>query len=162
MSPIRRRAVALVAALMVVVTACSDDGTPPAATNGSPGTVTDGTVVPESGVLISDFTIMPADVLIAGAKIEIANLDSFAHTFTDRGGSFSVDVPAGQTVPFTLPGAGTYTVYCKIHSTMEATLRVVNSAGEIAPTVPPTDGPLDTVSYDTSVLNSLAPLGTTP
>ena len=60
----------------------------------------------------------------AGAEISISNQDGFSHTVTAKDGSFDVPVSGGSTETLTIPTAGTYEIFCKIHSSMHGTITV--------------------------------------
>ena len=118
-----------VAVAMLVVgsfAACSSDGY-----GGSGATATTVTTVAGGGggsagdgATISNFSFsLPASVA-AGTPFTVTNDDSTTHTFTNPDGAFDVTVPAGGSAEVTVATPGTYTVVCKIHSSMSATLTV--------------------------------------
>ena len=130
---------ALVAVIAVFgLSACSDDAKVSsvqptdvlAATTDAPPTevtdvvpVTDG-AASAAGVVIEGFAFsLPASVT-AGQEFSITNNDGVTHTFSDVGGSFSVNMPSGSTNPLTIDTPGTYNVVCQIHASMKGTLVV--------------------------------------
>jgi plastocyanin len=67
--------------------------------------------------------VVPASVK-SGTELTIKNEDTQKHTFTDKAGSFSVDVPGGGSATVTIAKAGTYDLICKIHAQMSGQLVV--------------------------------------
>jgi plastocyanin len=67
--------------------------------------------------------IVPASVA-SGTSLTITNADTQKHTFTDKAGSFSVDVPGGGSATLTIAKPGTYDLICKIHAQMSGQLVV--------------------------------------
>lgn len=72
----------------------------------------------------------PANTDVAkGTKVTWTNKDSATHTVTsgtrpNKDGKFDGQLPGGGTFSFTFTDAGTYTYYCSIHSSMNATITV--------------------------------------
>jgi plastocyanin len=60
----------------------------------------------------------------AGTALTVTNSDSVAHTFTSADGGVDVKVPAGGSAQVTFAKAGTFTVVCKIHGSMKASVTV--------------------------------------
>jgi plastocyanin len=61
---------------------------------------------------------------VAGQAFSIVNSDGVAHTVTDDGKAFDLDLLAGGTASLTVISAGTYKIHCKIHSSMHGTIVV--------------------------------------
>jgi plastocyanin len=97
-----------------------------AATTAAPagGAATTAAPAGGAGITIQGFKFNIPDGLKAGATVTIANGDSATHTFTDKGGKFDVRVSGSGQETLTLPAAGTYSIICKIHSSMSGTLTV--------------------------------------
>lgn len=76
-----------------------------------------------AGVTIAGFAI-PSVVVTAGQEFAITSQDGATHTFTDKGGAFDVRIGGGSAEKLTVAEAGTYDVFCKIHTSMNATLTV--------------------------------------
>ena len=76
--------------------------------------------------MIKDFKYSGATDVKAGAKVEIMNMDSQAHTVTaDTGSAFDVKVDPGTTVTLTAPSKpGSYPYHCTFHSNMHGMLKV--------------------------------------
>lgn len=81
----------------------------------------DTTAAAAAGVTIADFTISDFQVA-AGTEFTITNNDGATHTYSERGGLFSVRVSGGTSETLTVADAGTYEVFCEIHPSM-STLR---------------------------------------
>jgi plastocyanin len=80
-----------------------------------------------TGVTISDFKFMPNALTVqAGARVNVTNNDSTAHTATaDDGHSFdtgTVGQGSSKTISVTKPG--TYPYHCSIHAFMHGKLIV--------------------------------------
>jgi plastocyanin len=80
-----------------------------------------------TGVTISDFKFMPNALTVqAGARLNVTNNDSTAHTATaDDGHSFdtgTVGEGSSKTISVTKPG--TYPYHCSIHAFMHGKLIV--------------------------------------
>jgi plastocyanin len=60
----------------------------------------------------------------AGTALTVTNSDSVGHTFTSADGGVDAKVPAGGTAQVTFAKAGTFTVVCKIHGSMKASVTV--------------------------------------
>lgn len=124
-----RRIAAATLGLLATVTfaACggdddtSDTTRPAADTSADAGS--DTTVAAAGGVTIADFAISSFEVA-AGTEFSITNNDGAAHTYSERGGLFSVRVSGGASEKLTVADAGTYDVFCEIHPSMTATLTV--------------------------------------
>jgi plastocyanin len=56
--------------------------------------------------------------------ITVRNDDTADHTVTADDGSFSVNVPAGETATFDVGTAGSFEFHCNFHPTMKGTLVV--------------------------------------
>ena len=111
---------------VAVFAGCSSDGyggSGPSGTTAAGGTAAGGSTTPAGdGVTISGFAFsVPASVAV-GAPFTITNDDGTTHTFTNPDGAFDVTVPSGGSAEVTIATAGTYTVVCKIHSSMKATI----------------------------------------
>ena len=118
--------VAMAAVIVGSFAACSSDGYGGSGSSGTTATTAtggDGTAA-AGGATISNFSFaLPASVA-AGTPFTVTNDDGTTHTFTNPDGAFDVTVPAGGSAEVTVATAGTYTVVCKIHSSMSATLTV--------------------------------------
>jgi plastocyanin len=102
------------------------DTTSPAADTGAdttPAAGADTTVAAGGGVTIADFAI-PSFEVAAGTEFTITNNDGATHTYSERGGLFSVRVSGGASETLSVADAGTYEVFCEIHPSMTATLTV--------------------------------------
>jgi plastocyanin len=60
----------------------------------------------------------------AGTPLTVTNNDSVTHTFTSADGGVDVKVPAGSSAQVTFAKAGTFTVVCRIHASMKASITV--------------------------------------
>lgn len=107
--------------LAITATACSSDDktsdvtAAPAADTGAPSAA--------AGLTISGNTFSVAAVTV-GTAFTIVNNDSVGHTVTDDAGSFDVAVGGGSSKPLTIATAGTYSIHCKIHASMQGTITV--------------------------------------
>lgn len=77
-----------------------------------------------AGLTIADFSFSPGSAS-AGTEFTLTNDDDFAHTVTDRDGTFDVRVEGGSTAPLTIDRAGTYEIFCRIHPSMSGSITVV-------------------------------------
>jgi plastocyanin len=77
-------------------------------------------------VAIEDFVYKGPDTVAPGAKVDVVNADSTAHTLTaDEPGQFDVTTEAGATAGFTAPTKpGKYPYHCTFHANMTGTLVV--------------------------------------
>lgn len=124
----RSALVAGASALLVLLTSCSSSQpttttTPPA----SSGTAT-ASVAPATGAItIKDFAFSGTLTVKPGEKVTVTNMDSAAHTLTDKGGKFdtgSIDGNGGIET-FTAPNQpGSYQLKCTFHPQMSGTLVV--------------------------------------
>lgn len=69
------------------------------------------------------FGAIPAGLKV-GDSIVFVNKDSVPHTVTARDHSFDLRVGPGQRARLNLTKAGTFSIYCILHSPMRATLSV--------------------------------------
>jgi plastocyanin len=92
-------------------------------------------------IVIKNFRFMPAQAHVKpGARVEVKNEDSLAHTLS-AGPSAAISglfntgtIGAGQAGFFTAPAkAGTYPFFCKFHHFMTGTLVVGNASAAAAP-----------------------------
>jgi plastocyanin len=60
----------------------------------------------------------------AGTALTVTNNDSVTHTFSSADGGVDVKIPGGGTAQVTFAKAGTFTVVCKIHGSMKASVTV--------------------------------------
>ncbi len=68
----------------------------------------------------------PSTITItAGQKVCWQNSSAVAHTVTDDGGAFDINLPVGNIYVHTYSTAGTFPYHCKIHAGMTGTV-VVN------------------------------------
>lgn len=118
-TPTRRLLVAA-ALVSVALAACSSDSDASGTTTTTGASLGDGTIL-AVGFTLSDVTVAP------GADLELLNQDGTEHTATADDGSFALRAPGGVTEgPVAAPSQpGTYPFHCEIHSTMTATLTVV-------------------------------------
>ncbi len=76
---------------------------------------------PESGprLVVEGFAFGQVPTVASGAGFAIENRDSGRHTFTSTDDAWpSLDLPAGETVQFTVPSGlapGTYSFFCQVH-----------------------------------------------
>ncbi len=79
----------------------------------------------EAVVAISNmnFGAIPSGLKV-GDTVVFVNRDSVPHTVTARDHSFDLRVGPGQSGRLTLTKAGTFPIYCILHSPMRATLLV--------------------------------------
>jgi plastocyanin len=72
-----------------------------------------------------DLTVAP------GATVTVKNMDSVAHTLSDKNGAFDTgSIAGGGSGTFTAPMTpGTYSLVCKFHPQMSGTLTVQAGAG---------------------------------
>ena len=89
----------------------------------TPASGGDTTVAAAGGVTIVDFTISNLEVA-AGTEFTITNNDGASHTYSERGGLFSVRLSGGASEKLSVTDAGAYDVFCEIHPSMTATLTV--------------------------------------
>jgi plastocyanin len=134
-----RALAASVALTAIAITGCSSDSksaattAAPAATTAAPADTSapDASTATTGGsadagaasMTIKGFKFS-AVTAVAGEAITVTNEDTAAHTVTDDGGTFSVDVPAGGTATLTVPAAGTYEIHCNIHSSMKGSITI--------------------------------------
>ena len=113
--------------MALVVAGCSSDskGSSATAAPAAPAATSAGGTTAAGGatLTITNSTFGAASVA-AGTEFSIANNDSRAHTVTDDNGAFDVPVPAGGTATLTIAKPGSYTIHCKIHSSMHGTITV--------------------------------------
>jgi plastocyanin len=82
---------------------------------------------PQSNAVdITGFAFSPETLTISiGDTVTWTNKESATHTATADGGEFdSGNLGNGDTFSHTFTAAGTYTYYCKIHTSMTATIIV--------------------------------------
>jgi plastocyanin len=109
-----------IAAVTALAGGCGDGGGSTAAApnaGGSSGT--------SASITISDFEFSPATTRVrSGARVEVTNSDSAAHTVTaDDGQRFdSGTVEPGAATTIQAPRAGTYAYHCEIHPFMKGKL----------------------------------------
>ena len=79
-------------------------------------------------VFIENTAFGPSSITVKkGTTVTWTNKDSFQHTVTDDGTSFSSPtLNNGGTFSFTTSTVGTFTYHCNFHSTMHGTLIVTN------------------------------------
>ncbi len=118
---------ALIAAVALLVAACSsgyDSPTTPGTNNGGyTGGTTTGT---DHAVTISGSAFAPVNLTVAaGTTVQWTNKDNIAHTVTADDGSFgSAHLANGGTFTQTFAAAGTYSYHCSIHPSMTAQVTV--------------------------------------
>jgi len=67
----------------------------------------------------------PATTTIThGQSVCWQNSSSVAHTVTDNGSAFDINLPVGQIYVHTYATAGTYPYHCKVHAGMTGTVNV--------------------------------------
>jgi plastocyanin len=69
------------------------------------------------------FGAIPSGLKV-GDSVVFVNRDSVPHTVTARDHSFDLRIGPGQSRQLTLSKAGTFPIYCILHSPMRATLSV--------------------------------------
>jgi plastocyanin len=125
----------ITASLVVCMTAASftagallfaDDSQPTTAATVPPPAVAAPAAVTGAAMTIADFGFSPVTVA-AGATVTVTNADGAPHTVTAVGGEFATGlIDAGATATFVAPTQpGTYTFFCEVHPTMQATLVVI-------------------------------------
>lgn len=114
----------LLAGLTFVACASTGSGTTPApATSAAPAKT--------ANVTIKGFAFSPATLTVSkGTKVTFDNQDSATHTVTSGAsrttdGKFDTQVSGGTQTEITFDTAGTFAYFCKLHSSMVATV-VVN------------------------------------
>jgi hypothetical protein len=112
-----------------VPVATNPDGSPaptPTVAGGAPAptpTVAGGAPAPTSTLTIENTTFSAASGFTQQA-FSIVNNDAVAHTVTDSGKAFDLEIPALGTASLTLTQPGTYQIHCRIHSSMQGTIVV--------------------------------------
>ena len=96
----------------------------------APGTTAPGTTAPTGSgaatATIANYAFsIPASVK-AGQAFTVTNTDGVTHTFSNPDGAFDARIAGGASAQVTIAAAGTYTVVCKIHSSMRATITVTS------------------------------------
>jgi len=115
------RASAALFGIGIVVASCGSAGTPaPAATSAAPVTAT---------IEVQGFKFPPNTDVAKGTTVTWLNKDGTGHTITsgarpNKDGKFDGQLAAGGTFGTTFPEAGTYSYFCSIHSSMNATITV--------------------------------------
>ena len=114
-----------IAALTFV--ACASTATGPtasaAATSAAPAADT-------KTVTIKGFAFSPTTMTIAnGTKVTVTNMDSATHTFTSganrtKDGKIDQQLSGGTETTVTFDTAGTFEIFCQIHSSMHLTMTV--------------------------------------
>ena len=148
----KRRSLAAVAAISLVLAACGDDDsessgaavtepaaeatTPPAATTAAgrgdyapseSEATTPATDAAGAGaeIVISGFAFSEDLTVPVGTTVVIRNEDSAPHTFSADDGSFdSGSIDGGGTFEFTFTEAGTFAFHCNVHPAMTGTITV--------------------------------------
>ena len=113
--------VLLLASTMIGCIGGDDDDT------SSETTDDDADETPQSNAVdITGFAFSPETLTISvGDTVTWTNKESATHTATADGGEFdSGNLGNGDTFSHTFTAAGTYTYYCKIHTSMTATIIV--------------------------------------
>jgi plastocyanin len=110
-------------AVGLLLAACSTNS----GTSGGSAAFSGSNVVTLSGLAFSPTTL----TVTVGTKVTFQNKDTVDHTVTNgKDGTpvpnpaFDKSLPAGQSVDITFDKAGTFSVTCKIHSTMNMTVTV--------------------------------------
>jgi len=115
------RASAALFAIGIVVASCGSAGTPtPAATSAAPVAAT---------IEVQGFKFPPNTDVAKGTTVTWLNKDGTGHTVTsgtrpNKDGKFDGQLGAGGTFSTTFAEAGTYSYFCSIHSSMNATITV--------------------------------------
>ena len=73
---------------------------------------------------IAGYAFQIAGSPTAGTAFTVTNSDSVAHTFTSADGGVDAKVPAGGSAQVTFAKAGSFSVVCKIHGSMKASITV--------------------------------------
>jgi plastocyanin len=77
-----------------------------------------------AGATIAGYAFQVTGSPKAGEALTVTNTDSVNHTFTSADGGVDVRVPGGGSAQVTFTKAGTFTVVCKIHASMKASVTV--------------------------------------
>lgn len=113
-----------IAALTFV--ACASTATAPTATTSAASAPAAATKT----VTIKGFAFSPATLTIAkGTTVTITNQDSATHTFTSganrtKDGKIDQQISGGNDATVTFDTAGTFQIFCSIHSSMAMTVTV--------------------------------------
>lgn len=115
-----------VAALSIVLTACSSSSNSPSSSTGNSASA--GSSTGATGITISGFAFSGTLKVKAGQKVTVTNKDSAAHTLTDKATHLfdTGNIPGnGGTGTFTAPKKpGSYKFGCTYHPQMAGTLIV--------------------------------------
>jgi plastocyanin len=115
-----RRTVVMIAAAVVLASACGDGGESEANSASTTTSVGPGVVVTIEGFSFGD----PITVAV-GEEVVVRNLDGAAHTWTNLDGRFdSGSIPGGGEFRFTFDEPGRYAFVCSIHATMAGSITV--------------------------------------
>jgi plastocyanin len=117
----------VIAATALLLAGCGGGGSPSASANPSGASSQAASGGSSSAVKISDFKFVPASVTVKhGARVNVTNQDSAAHTATaDDGHSFDTGTLAqGASRTISVSKAGSYPYHCSIHPFMHGTLVV--------------------------------------
>ncbi|MCI0424568.1 MAG: cupredoxin domain-containing protein [Actinobacteria bacterium] len=124
---VRMRAVVWSVLTLVVATACagvtttSEVPTEPTTTTLTPGSTAGATTTiggPTAGIVISGFSFGSQQTVAVGTTVIVTNDDPFTHTWTSADGLWdSGSLGQGDSFAFRFDDAGTYSFFCKIHST---------------------------------------------
>ena len=110
----------------LTLVACASTASPAATTAVSAAPATAATAT----VTIKGFAFSPATLNIAkGTKVTITNQDSATHTFTSganrtKDGKIDQQITGGTDGTVTFDQAGTFEIFCSIHSSMKMTVNV--------------------------------------
>ena len=120
----RIAALAVLALVVMVATACGSTPNTPAAS--STAGSTPAAVPATAAVSIKDFAFKPSTVTVkVGQSVTWTHDDSVPHTVTSDAADWdSGNLSKGKTFGHTFEKAGTFTYHCAIHSTMKGTVVV--------------------------------------
>ena len=104
-------------ALALAISACGADQERTTAT-----TPVQPTVV---AALTIDNSVYSTATVAAGTAFTIANDDGWAHSVTDKGGSFDVRLEGNARVRLRITRPGVYQIYCDLHGGMHSTITVI-------------------------------------
>lgn len=116
----------VVALVPVLLVACGSDDSPSIAVPTTSAT----TQAPAGGagstISIKNFTFDPQEIRVkVGDTVTVSNEDTTTHTWTADDGSFDAgELAPGTTKTQVFSKAGTVKYHCKIHPSMQGTVRV--------------------------------------
>ena len=130
-----RRMVLLTIPAVLLVTACSGDGTETPSTAATPSTTATSTTTASATtatsdaaeIVISAFSFGEAITVAVDDTVTIGNDDASPHTWTSDDGLFdSGTLSQGQEFTFAFDEPGEYAFHCEIHPSMTGTITVTD------------------------------------